>query len=367
MIVTIKAPELKIGMFIDISSSWYKNPFWVDKFTITSDDQINKILDAGIEKANVDTIRSKAIIKGLKDINNEKEEKNYTIIKNEDQEKKQVLHDYHNQRTGLLHPPPDNIFDNIFATNSDDLLTSEIKDAIRDIKSPPDIRARIIYRYGLGVMKYLFNHPEPEVIKASKKELTYITEMIVAEPKTASFLINVVSNDKNIFTHCVNVGIKATLLAISMYGKTDKYDLPELGANFFLHDIGATKIDTNIVNKPGKVTDEEFEQIKLHPFLGYKILDDLELLNFDTWTVTMHHHERADGSGYPSGIKKNDIHPFALICGIADVYDALTSRRLYRTDRNKPVAAIKIIMDEMLPHFGSQLLTEFVLLFKNRN
>ena len=81
----------------------------------------------------------------------------------------------------------------------------------------------------------------------------------------------------------------------------------------------------------------------------------------------MHHHERADGSGYPSGIKKNDIHQFALICGIADVYDALTSRRLYRTDRNEPVAAIKIIMDEMLPHFGSQLLKKFVLLFKNRN
>ena len=74
----------------------------------------------------------------------------------------------------------------------------------------------------------------------------------------------------------------------------------------------------------------------------------------------MHHHEQADGSGYPSGIKKNDIHPFALICGIADVYDALTSKRLYRTDQNKPVAAIKIIMDEMLPHFGSQLLTKFV-------
>ena len=185
MIVTIKATDLKIGMFIDLSNSWYKNPFWVDKFSITSDDQINMILSAGIQKVNIDSIRSNAIIKGLKDINSTKDENCIIIKKGEKENGKQD--EYFNQRTGLLHPPPDKIFERIFTTNAGNILTLEIKEALKDTKLPPDIRARIIYRYGLGVMRYLFMHPEPDVIRASKKELIYITKIIVSEPKTASF------------------------------------------------------------------------------------------------------------------------------------------------------------------------------------
>lgn len=96
-----------------------------------------------------------------------------------------------------------------------------------------------------------------------------------------------------------------------------------------LHDVGKIRVPGEIINKPGRLTDEEFDQIKLHPVTGYHILKDI----YDDKVIAMgvkYHHERYDGKGYPSGLTEKNIPEIARILGVADTYDAMTSNRSYR-------------------------------------
>ncbi len=96
-----------------------------------------------------------------------------------------------------------------------------------------------------------------------------------------------------------------------------------------LHDIGKIAIDEAILNKPGKLTPEEFEKMKLHPAKGAEICSNLKTLT-DAIPIIRSHHERCDGSGYPDGLKKDEIPVIARIMAIVDIYDALITDRPYR-------------------------------------
>jgi len=136
----------------------------------------------------------------------------------------------------------------------------------------------------------------------------------------------------------------------------------ELGAAFFLHDLGKVKVDAAIINKPAVLTDEEMDKMRKHPEYGYEILVNTNQLTEECRTIVLHHHERNDGSGYPSGLKGEDIHLYGRICSLADVYDALNSDRPYRNGLG-PFAALKLMKEEMLSHFQKDLFEKFVLLF----
>ena len=104
----------------------------------------------------------------------------------------------------------------------------------------------------------------------------------------------------------------------------------ELGTGFFLHDLGKVNINQDILNKPGRLTDEEMNEVKRHPAQGFKILNETKHLTEESKLIVLQHHERQDGKGYPKGLKGEAIHIYGRICSIADVYDALTSDRPYR-------------------------------------
>lgn len=363
MIVTLKTEKLEVGMFIDLSACWYKNPFWVDSFEITSENQIRKIINAGIKKVNVDSLRSDAKIEGLKDVVIEDEAVPIIIKAGKAKTKKaQIAQKGKGADASKIQideePEP------ALRWEPENFMPADVVQVVNDKNLPPDIRAKGVYRYSLEMMKYLFENPTDDVIKTTKEGIRDVVDIILTETGTSSNLIKVVSNDSHVYTHSVNVGIKSILLAKSLYESSDEHDIYELGASFFLHDIGKIKIGSDIINKEGKLTAEEFEIMKTHPFQGYKILSDLRLVDSGTWIVSLHHHERADGSGYPARILGKDIHPYARICCIADVYDALTARRAFKKKQNKPVEALTIMKNEMLAHFNAKLLTSFILLFK---
>jgi HD-GYP domain-containing protein (c-di-GMP phosphodiesterase class II) len=110
----------------------------------------------------------------------------------------------------------------------------------------------------------------------------------------------------------------------------DEEKLKELGIGAMLHDVGKTRIPIEILNKPGGLTDEEFEIIKKHTNIGYEILKKSNMLSTYASYIALTHHERYDGKGYPLGLKGNEVHEFARIVSVADVYDAITSDRVYK-------------------------------------
>lgn len=140
-------------------------------------------------------------------------------------------------------------------------------------------------------------------------------------------LHNMRSMEDSVYAHSLNVALIAR--RIGHWLKFDRETQDTLTLAGLLHDIGKLKIPPEILNKPGKFTDEEFALVKQHPKLGYDLLKSLPL---DTRIkkAALSHHERCDGSGYPMGLTQDDTDDFAMIIAIADVYDAMTAARSYR-------------------------------------
>jgi HD-GYP domain-containing protein (c-di-GMP phosphodiesterase class II) len=126
-----------------------------------------------------------------------------------------------------------------------------------------------------------------------------------------------------------------------------------------LHDVGKTLIPEEIINKPAKLTEHEYEIIKNHPELGFNYLQQIDSVSPLSRIVVYSHHERVDGSGYPRGLKGDKIHEFARVAAIADVFDALTSDRVYR-DKWPTYKAAEYIMNHTEQLFDYQLVKKFL-------
>jgi len=151
-------------------------------------------------------------------------------------------------------------------------------------------------------------------------------------------LHNLRSVDDGVYAHCLNVALISRMIGKWLKLPEDK--LTTLTLAGLLHDIGKCKIPPEVLNKQGKLTDEEFELLRSHSQLGYEILKPLPLSSHVKKAALMH-HERCDGSGYPSNLKADDIDNYALVIAIADVYDAMTAARAYRA----PLCPFQVIAE----------------------
>ncbi|MEK4008207.1 HD-GYP domain-containing protein [Paenibacillus sp. FSL H3-0333] len=134
--------------------------------------------------------------------------------------------------------------------------------------------------------------------------------------------------DNYTYNHSLQVGMLSYYLASWLgYSRTECYEIGRAG---YLIDIGKCRISPAILNKPGKLTPEEYEEIKLHTIYGYEIIQNSMNDPF-TALVALQHHEREDGSGYPKQLTKTDIHPYAQIAAVADIYSAMTTHRVYQS------------------------------------
>jgi putative nucleotidyltransferase with HDIG domain len=184
-----------------------------------------------------------------------------------------------------------------------------------------------------------------------------MVDYVIKDSKAAESLLKIAVHEYYTYTHSVNVAAVGTLFGQGL-GLGVK-DLKGLCAGILLHDLGKTRISTDILNKKGKLTKEEFEIIKKHPELGVEILEETGVEFKEERIITLQHHESDDGSGYPYGLKKDEIHPCGKIARIIDVYDALTTKRPY-ADAIRPFAALAEMKEGMLNCFDTELFKEFV-------
>ena len=165
------------------------------------------------------------------------------------------------------------------------------------------------------------------------------------------------SVDDYTFEHSVNVCILSLITGIGM--GFDSQGLMELGTGAMLHDIGKLRIPRAILKKPSQLTAGEFEEIKKHTFYGYDMLKKSGKVSLISAYIAYGHHERYDGSGYPLQLKKENIQLYARIAAVADVYDALTSDRVYRK-RLKPNEVYEYITFLGANHFDPRVVQSFV-------
>lgn len=168
--------------------------------------------------------------------------------------------------------------------------------------------------------------------KIDTERMNHATRSILSRINENRDIVNCISEmraaGEYLYTHSINVSLLSMLM-----GKWLKYDFGKLRSLVtagFLHDIGKCKVPQEILNKPGKLEEEEFEEVKKHCVIGYQLAESFDGMNEDILKGILQHHEREDGSGYPFGLKGDRIHETARIIAVADIYDAMTSNTYYR-------------------------------------
>lgn len=182
--------------------------------------------------------------------------------------------------------------------------------------------------------------------------VTNILDNILENSGAAVNLINIKMFDDYTYTHSVNVATISLLIASKL--GIDKKNLTELGIGALFHDIGKIRVPHKILNKNEKLSEEEFKIMKKHPEYVNEILKEQKGFSETGKVIAMQHHEKFDGTGYPYGVAGKEINYFARIVAIADVYDALTTDRVYRKAM-LPYEAIRMILSWSGTQFDPEL------------
>lgn len=220
---------------------------------------------------------------------------------------------------------------NEISHNIDD-KAEEIYSVPASPKSKPplkDVISSEIRKKGEKLVKDIFQNPSNIQFDQATSFVSKIVEDILSTHETVVSVQDLRSYDNYTYQHSLNLCVLGTTV-----GKLLDYDeqrLREFGIGLLFHDFGKTKIPLEILNKPDRLTNKEFEIMKQHAEYGHQILSKKYKLPEISKMVIRHHHEKLDGSGYPHGLKGKEIPEWVQIATIVDIYDALTADRIYKT------------------------------------
>lgn len=194
-------------------------------------------------------------------------------------------------------------------------------------------------------------------VERSKEVVEDITHSVIKNSDALLWLTYLKNRDQYTALHSLNVCILSILFGGHL--GLEEHFLQELGLGALLHDIGKLRVPLEILNKPDKLTANEFEIMKRHPALGVKILQVTSGLPKTVFDIVYTHHERINGKGYPRNLRSDELTRFSKIVSIVDVYDAMTSNRVYRNGRS-----CSEVMDFIYAlrncHFDNYLVEKFV-------
>lgn len=221
-----------------------------------------------------------------------------------------------------------------------------------------DDKAIIVYEKASSVIDEMFRNPESlETAKNVKPVVDSLVDIILHDTKAVESLLKITAHDFYTHTHSINVSIYS--LSLGAYLGLDEEELRVLGMAAVLHDIGKSKVNYDIINKNGKLTDMEFEEMKTHPSQGHTIALNLGITDERILTGIRHHHEKLAGGGYPDDLKGDEISYFARIIGVCDVFDALTTKRSYK-DPMSTFESIKLMKEVMKGHLDFDIVNSLI-------
>lgn len=232
---------------------------------------------------------------------------------------------------------------------------------IKNNKNHP-FYSHIIKESSKILVQELFNDPRSgKKIDETKNHIENVCQDMFDNKISFTDLITIKSFDFVTYIHSVNVFAFCCGFGIHLNWDLERTKKFSLGA--ILHDIGKTKIPSSILNKPDKLTPEEFEIMKKHVMHGYELLKDNPNIPMESFDCITQHHENLSGSGYPLGLKKDQISEFGQAISIIDIYDALTTQRPYKHAWTPYKTLEMLLMEE--ERYNKKLVKEFILMLGN--
>ena len=324
MLKKINVQDIKLGMYLqEICGSWMDHPFWKKSFELTDPGDLKTLTECGIKEVWIDTE------KGLdveSDNKGQSEEEAHNLISLKLQQAA--------QSTAKIVPRV-SIQEELSQARK---IHSKGKEAVSQMFQ----EARMGKALQLGEISTLVDD---------------ISQSITRNPE-AFLSISRLKNKDN-YTYLHSVAVCALMIALGKQMGLDQAMLKDLGMAGLLHDVGKMMIPDEVLNKPGRLTEEEFTVVKNHPVRGWEILKGSAGVSEMAIDVCRHHHERVDGKGYPDKLSGEGLSLFARMGAVCDVYDAITSNRCYK-DGWEPAEALRKMAEWQEGHFDNTVFHAFV-------
>ncbi len=347
----MQTKELTIGMYVhDVGRSWLTHPWRTKKKLITSKDDIRTLLEHGINEVVVDLGRG---------VNSR--EAGHVEFGIDGATVKEA-------RTMT----PQDVLGHVMPASKVPPQTPRIEQVERRKKPRPEKpadsvtleeefpRARQTYLKALEVTRDFIADARAGKTIAVEKVTESLHNMIDSVFRNRDALLAILklrNYDEYTFTHSLNVSTLSVCIGRQLNYSRDQ--LMVLGMGGVFHDVGKTGIPSKIINKPGPLTEDEYDVIKAHPAIGARILEPYKTISPEMLQLVRHHHERMDGSGYPDGRPLSQLDEEVSIIAMVDVYDALSSDRVYRSGR-LPHEALKIVFSLRGKHFPAPWVDRFI-------
>ncbi|BEV17297.1 HD-GYP domain-containing protein [Herbaspirillum sp. DW155] len=315
MLKKIKVGDLVLGMyFCGFEAGWLAHPFWKTRFLLRRESDLQQALESGIAYCWIDVSRGA-------DVEN--------------------AEDVEDAGTSAQAPAPSMTPDSAFPA------------------APESASAVALREHAREITRNMFNAARMGKLVELPQCLALVEEIacsVLRDPNGLLSVLRLKLDDEYTYLH--SVAVCALMVALGRTLGLSEAACREAGLSGYLHDVGKAFIDKDILNKPGKLSDKEFELIKQHPELGYQYLIRNPDIPDYACDVCRHHHERMDGRGYPDALPAESISLYARMTTVCDVYDALTSERPYKHGWD-PAEAISQ-MARWEGHFDRRLLLAFV-------
>jgi len=324
MLKRIGVEDLRLGMFVhELCGSWMDHPFWRSRIKLEDPAVLKQILDSPVREVMID------ISKGL----------DVAVAAPEPA-----------AETGGSRPEPESKHRPAISAASVQRVSLEEEMG----------RARKICATARGAVSSMFQEARMGKAIDTQHALPIVEEISSSVFRNPGALIGLARlKNKDDYTYMHSVAVCALMVALARQLNLDDEQVREAGMAGLLHDIGKMAIPLAILNKPGKLTDDEFHSVKSHPEEGHKLLLSGSGVSEITLDVCLHHHEKMAGNGYPHKLKGEEISLFARMGAVCDVYDAITSNRPYKSGW-EPSDSIRRMAEWSGPHFDPTVFQAFV-------
>lgn len=320
MIKKISVAQLRPGMHIhEFCGSWMDHPFWRSKFTVRTEAEIQRVVGSGVKELWIDTDKGIDLEGGVS--------------------QEEVAHEVERELEFVASLP--------FELDMEDTSDATLA------------RAAALYRRSVPQIAALFSQARlGKAVNAASCE-TLVDEILDSVLRNPGALINMARlKRRDEYTYMHSVAVCALMVSLGRQLGLQGDQLKKAGLAGMLHDMGKALIPLEVLNKPGKLTDAEFDVMKGHPQHGHDLLLEGGSAGAVALDVCLHHHEKVDGSGYPHGLAGDKISLFSKMGAVCDVYDAVTSIRPYKSGWD-PGEALRR-MAQWQGHFEPRVFQAFV-------
>lgn len=331
MLKRISVQHLTLGMYLhEFCGSWMEHPFWRGRFLLENPQDIARIHDTAIQEVWIDVSRGADLPRAVATTSPPTEARmalaaDLPLIEARPRQR---------QATSAPAQAPTSMRDELRRAA---LICQQGKQAVMSMFSEA--------RLGLAV--------EPAKLQPLVQE---IADSVTRNPSALIGLARIKTVDNYTYMH--SVAACALMVALARQLRMGEEGTRHAGMAGLLHDLGKARLPSEVLNKPGKLSDTEFTIVRTHPRKGHEMLQDSGL-HPSVLDACLHHHERMDGTGYPHGHQGEQISMLARMTAICDVYDAITSNRPYKQGWD-PSEALRRMAEWTRGHFDAQLFQVFV-------